>query len=606
MSHIKSLEKSAWKYFSANNYLKSEEVFEKIQKEDSHNIAAYQGRIACHRKLNDFKNAGAILEEALTMFPYEPGILSEKAWFYLEQNDYENAIKAFEELLLIKKDDIGLYLWYLYLLRNQEHFEKINATLKNAKLLFPDNISLLVEEGWMLFYLSKIKESDSVFSSILARNPSHEIALQGKIACLRMQRKFDEALRMAENAYSLIGESPGIYSEKGWLNIELENYQEAEENFRNVLRLVKNDSYANINLAWALIKQGSDNDLDEATTHCIEALNINKNLAQAWSCLGNIAFKRGNIREAENCFLQSIEAEPRKGAYCDLGALYLQMERFDEAKEKIEAALNLNANDAYARLEMGYLYFGTNKIKDAIREFRRATTLDIYNPEPFRALGIALMEDNNVMEAEKVLRSAINKFDARHCNGFHIALTQLLIKAGDQASNSIYYEDALKEILLAIRIKPDNPSNHFYNGIVRFKMENYQSALACFKQCLRYDKHFIEAELNVKRINEILQKNKSLVKSSKLPSFFLTIIFLSQLVLVWVLYLKTGKINTAVISVLVPILSGLLVISILLPWLSKFKMSGIEAELTSRNPKDSLASGPKGEMVLVTTLSKPY
>ena len=602
--HIEVLETSAWKEFAEKKYSSALLIFEKLLEKDPESVAAYQGSIACYRKLLDFKNAGEILQTALKKFPKEPGILSENAWFYFEQNDYDNAIKAFDDFLSIKKDDIGIFLWQIYLLRHQRYFKKIREVINEAKTLFPNNETLLIEEGWMLFYLLRLEERQAIFSSVLQNNPSHEIALQGKIACLRMQRKFTEALFLAEKASLLVKDSPGIYSEKGWINIELENYPEAENNFKAVLMLVKNDGYAHINLAWALSKQGSENDYAAATAHCNKALAINPDLPEAWGCLGNIAFKRGNIKEAETCFLQSIEKDSQRGCYCDLGALYLQMERYDEAKEMLDAALKLNTDDAYARLEMGYFYLYTNKLKDAAREFKRSIILDANNPETFRALAIALMEDNNMMEAERVLRRAINQYDGKHCNGLHITLAQLLIKCGDQGINETYYKDALKEIQIATKIKPDNPSNYFYNGILRFKLEDYSTALTCFRQCLDFDKHFIEAELNSIKIQDILQRNKTLVKFSKFPSIFLTIVFLAQLILVWVLYLKTEKITVVTVSVLVPILSGLLIISILLPWLSKFKMSGIEAELNAQNPKDNLATGPKGEMILVTALSK--
>jgi hypothetical protein len=50
------------------------------------------------------------------------------------------------------------------------------------------------------------------------------------------------------------------------------------------------------------------------------------------------------------------------------------------------------------------------------------------------------------------------------------------------------------------------------------------------------------------------------------------------------------------ITVLVPICLGLVVVSILLPSLSKLKLTGLEAELSQPTAKEALASGPKGEI----------
>ncbi|MEO6328905.1 MAG: hypothetical protein ABIO55_08235, partial [Ginsengibacter sp.] len=208
--------------------------------------------------------------------------------------------------------------------------------------------------------------------------------------------------------------------------------------------------------------------------------------------------------------------------------------------------------------------------------------------------------------AEKVLRNAIKLFDLKKRSDLHLALSQLLTLLGDQTNNASFYEDALKEVQNAISIKPDNASCYFYNGIIRFKLEDYKNSLINFNQCLKQDKKFLEAELNAKRIKGLIQKEKTLIRSSRSSSIFLTSIFLAQLVAIWILYFNGTKITSGMLSVLVPILSGLLIISVLLPWLSRFKLSGIEAELNDPKPKEALASGPKGEMIMSNNLRKLF
>ena len=598
MNKIKSLELLGWKEFNAELFDKALVIFDKIESAEPGNIGALQGKIACYRKKSDFKTASSILDQAVALYPNEPGLLSEKAWFYLDQKQYDQAINAFTAVLNVKKDDVGLFLWQLYLLRSQRNYQQASTLLKEARALFPSNTSLIIEEGWLAFYLLQYDDSIQVFSQVLKNEPYNELAFQGKIACLRMQSFYLEALDLSNIAIAKLNKSPGIFSERGWINLEMQNFDAAEEDFRIVLSLVSNDPYVHINLAWTLIKQNSSYNLDEATKHCKYALAMQPDLSEALSCLGNIAFKNGNIREAESYFCRSIKSDSKKGAYADLGALYIQMGRYDDAKEQLDQALKNNSNDMYARLEMGYLYLNTDKIKEAIREFKTVSMMDPNSSESFKALGIALTENKNFIEAEKVLRSAIKIFDEQKSYGLHLALSQLLTLYGDQMNNPSYYEEALKEVQNAIRIKPDDASCYFYSGIIRFKLEDYKNSLNFFSKCLKQDAKYLEAELNSKRIKEIMQKEKALVRSSKFSSFFLTFIFLVQLVFVWFLYLHTEKMTSAIISILVPILSGLLIISVLLPWLSRFKMSGIEADLTDTKPKESLASGPKGEMML--------
>lgn len=598
MNKIQSLEQLGWKEFNAAFYDNAIAVFDKIESLEAGNVAALQGKIACYRKKGDFKSASEILEQGLKLYPHEPGLLSEKAWFYKEQNQYDQAISAFTDLLEIKKNDVGLFLWQLYLLRIQHCYSQASSLLKEAKKLFPSNTNLLIEEGWLTFYLLQYGDSMQIFKQVLDKDPFNELALQGKIACLRMQALYVEALDECDSAIKKASTSPGIFSERAWINIDMENYAAAEEDFKIVLSLVNNDPYVQINLAWVLVKQKSADKLTEAIKYCKNALGIHPDLAEALSCLGNIAFKKGNIREAESYFSRSIKSDPNKGAYADLGALYIQMGRYEDAKEQLDQALKNNSNDMYAHLEMGYLYLNTDKNREAIREFKTVSMMDPDNPESFKALGIALTENKNFIEAEKVLRNAIKTFDEQKSYELHLALSHLLTLYGDQMNNSIYYEEALEEVQKAIRIKPADAYCFFNSGIIKFKLEDYKTSSKFFKRCFEDDILGVEAKLNSKRIEEIEKKGKALVRSSKFSSFFLTIIFLVQLVFVWFLYLNTTKMTSAIISILVPILSGLLIISVLLPWLSRFKMSGIEADLSDPKPKESLASGPKGEMIM--------
>jgi predicted Zn-dependent protease len=100
----------------------------------------------------------------------------------------------------------------------------------------------------------------------------------------------------------------------------------------------------------------------------------------------------------------------KRGHYADLGALYIQMGRYEEAKEKLEEALKNNPDDAYAHIEIGDLYLQTEEVKEAIREFRMAAVIDPHNPVSFKALAIALMENNKLSEAKRALRNCIGYY----------------------------------------------------------------------------------------------------------------------------------------------------------------------------------------------------
>jgi tetratricopeptide (TPR) repeat protein len=231
---------------------------------------------------------------------------------------------------------------------------------------------------------------------------------------------------------------------------------------------------------------------------CREALEKNPYLAEAFGCLGNIAFKKGHIREAEGYFIRSIEVDSQKGHYADLGALYSQMGQYETAKRNLDQALKNNPDDAYARIELGNLYILTDNVKEGIREFRLAAIIDPQHPGAFNGLAIALMENLQLLEAEKVVRNALRTLDRSRRWELHLTLCRLLTILGDDTSDVHFYEEALKEVNTAIKLMPAHPSPYFHSGIVRFKLEEYDKSLKSFRNCLKQDEFHFEAALNAR------------------------------------------------------------------------------------------------------------
>jgi tetratricopeptide (TPR) repeat protein len=593
---LESLRNRGWRLLDEKRYDEAIEAFAQVFQRDRLDVAAFQGTIAAHRKKRSFAAAEELLAEALHAHPRHPGILSERAWLDLEQKRYDAAIEAFSEVLAIDGKNEGIHLWRISLLRAQRRFAEAERSFEQADRLFPGSLRLLVERGWLSFYQQRYDEAFDTFARVLRTDPRNESAWQGRIAALRRKGCYAEALRLAEEALARLGASPGLYGEQGWIHFEQGRYEDAEADFRAAAERAPEDAGARVNVAWALVRQGGDDALARATASCRQALQLDPELATAFGCLGVIAFKQGRIREAEAYLLRSIRADPANGCYADLGALYVQMGRYDEAKTTLGKALESSPDDAYAHGEMGKLYLKTDQVREAIREFRQAAASDPHHPDPNNALAIALMENGRLVEAERVLRGALQSLDPALCWELRLTLCRLLTRVGDNTGDALFYRDALKEATAAIRLQPERPEPQFHSGIVRFKLEDYSGALNAFRRCLQSDELHLDAEINARRIQALRRQEKKDRRVSTVASAGLFLLLLAQLVALWVLHLTTAKLSSTMLTVLVPILLGLMVISLLLPWLSRLKMTGLEADLSEPEAKESLAAGPKGEI----------
>jgi tetratricopeptide (TPR) repeat protein len=606
---LKQLEARGWALLEQKKYDAAIKAFDRVFKQQADNIAAFQGKIAALRKKRDFAAAGALLDKALAAHPEHPGILSERAWLFVEQKKYEDAIAAFDGVLKLHPRDENMLLWKIALLRNLRRFDDAAQSISNAEKLFPHSLRLCNERAWLHFHQLQQDQAIAIFDRVLEQHPHDDSALQGKIASLRTMARYAEATELVDAALADAalrdrGDSPGLYSERGWVHFEQACYAEAESDFRLALTLTPDDPHAHVNLAWALLRQQTDAKLDAAAHHCRAALAQDGHLAEAYGCLGNVAFKRGRVREAEACFLRSIECDPARGSYADLGALYNQMGRYDEAKAKLDLALQHNPDDVYARIELGELYLQTGKIDAAVRELRWAAAIDPDHPGPCKALAIGLMEAGKLTEAEKLLRNAIRRLDQSRRWELHLMLCRLLTRIGDDTNDAQWYEEALKEVKTAIRLQPRHAAPYFYGGIVRFKLADYRAALGNFRRCLQQGEdgergergeegeHRLDAELNIRRVQALMARENKGRRVGFLTSFFLAGVFLIQLIALWVLRLNTAVVTDTMLTVLLPILLGLMVVAVVLPWLSRLKLTGLEAELSE--PAPAQPSGPKG------------
>jgi tetratricopeptide (TPR) repeat protein len=367
---IKRLETRGWTLLEQKKYAAAIELFDRIFKQQADNLAAFQGKIAALRKKRDFEAAAALLEQALAVHPGHPGILSERAWIFLEQNKYDDAIAAFDGVLKVDPRNDNVWLWKIALLRNRGRFDEAGPALAAAEKLFPDSLRLRNERGWLHFHQRQQDQALAIFDRVLEQSPRDASALQGKIASLRTTMRYAEAAELADAALRELDHSPGIDSERGWIHFEQGCYGEAEAAFRRVLASTPDDPHAHVNLAWALLRQHSAAKLGAAIASCRAALALDAHLPGAYGCLGNIAFKQGRVREAEACFLRSIASDPALGSYADLGALYLQMGRCDEARTRLDEALKRHPDDVYARIESGELHLQTGNVDGAVRELR--------------------------------------------------------------------------------------------------------------------------------------------------------------------------------------------------------------------------------------------
>ncbi|KAJ9708334.1 hypothetical protein PVL29_000400 [Vitis rotundifolia] len=191
----------------------------------------------------------------------------------------------------------------------------------------------------------------------------------------------------------------------------------------------------------------------EAEDHLSKAVKLNPSLADAWLCLGNCIWKKGDLASAKNCFTLALSKGSNKEILCQLSMLERRMAQGSENQAEI--------------------------VEESIQHAKEAITLDVKDGNSWYNLGNACLTSFFVTGA----------WD-------HSKLLQSL-KA---------YQNAEKDE----RMK-SNPDLYFNCATVNKYLENYERALSGFEAAALKDPGLNAVE-EVQKIVDLLNKLESLLK----------------------------------------------------------------------------------------------
>ncbi|XP_061365039.1 uncharacterized protein LOC133308433 isoform X2 [Gastrolobium bilobum] len=191
----------------------------------------------------------------------------------------------------------------------------------------------------------------------------------------------------------------------------------------------------------------------EAEDHLSKAVKLNPSLADAWLCLGNCIWKKGDLSAAKNCLSLALNKGPNKKILCQLSMLKRRMSQGAENQAEL--------------------------VEESIQHAKEAITLDVKDGNSWYNLGNACLTSFFVTGAwdhTKLLHS---------------------LKA---------YQNAEKDE----RMK-SSPDLYFNCATVNKYLENYQRALSGFEAAALKDPGLNAAE-EVQKIVNLLDKVDNLLR----------------------------------------------------------------------------------------------
>ena len=224
--------------------------------------------------------------------------------------------------------------------------------------------------------------------------------------------------------------------------------------------------------------------------------------------LGHIYMQQGRIDEAFTHFQRALEINPSDvEAHSNFGAVLEQEGRIDEAIAQYHQALQIKPDDVQAHNNLGRVLFKTGKVDEAIAQFQNALQTKPDSADTLNNLGSALSQEGRLDEAIARFQQALQispGYDKVH-NNLGIAFAR---------ENKV--DEAITQFQQAVQLNPNNLNAHNNLGGALLQEGRDDEAIAQFQQVLKISPDNERAQDNLD--NALSQKGSMDPSKSSVPT----------------------------------------------------------------------------------------
>lgn len=156
------------------------------------------------------------------------------------------------------------------------------------------------------------------------------------------------------------------------------------------LTLIRQDVFANEFSLWS------------------DTLQVSPRSMIAHNNLGNVFAQRGRVDEAMVQYQEALAINPAYAVtHYNLGVAFMQKGRVDEAIAQYQEALKIDPEDAESHCNLGVSFMQKGRVDEAITQYRKALENNPYNANVHCNLGAALFQQRRIDEAIDQFQQAL-------------------------------------------------------------------------------------------------------------------------------------------------------------------------------------------------------
>ncbi|PLX14246.1 MAG: hypothetical protein C0597_10315, partial [Marinilabiliales bacterium] len=354
---------------------------------------------------------------------------------FVASGNYEDAIEQFTKLIDENPEYTEAYV------ARAEAYEKAGkkaeaaSDYKRATAFEDKDESIYYNAGRLYYELENYKDAIPMLARVTAIDKKHINAYKYKMESYIALEQYDKALKESNELIEL-NETAGNYSKRGFIQDKLENYNQAETDYRKSIEKASNVIETYVSLADVLYKAKK---YDASLIACNQALGLDSKSKEALWIRSKIYKEKIDYPNAINDLSKMIIFSPDDmEAFFARGKYYQEFNQHQSAINDFSKVVSMDSKNALA-------YFYRAKSNEEITQYANA----IKDYQTY-----ADLSDNNDSEAKERLKVVKERLYELNRESIRPNLT--FVDPAEREGNSINIVEDATEITIKGKIADDS------------------------------------------------------------------------------------------------------------------------------------------------------
>lgn len=324
-------------------------------------------------------------------------------------------------------------------LRNNQTDQAIKA-FEQALVIDPNYAEAHNNLGVTLWRLGRVNEAIAHYEQAMRVKPNEPEAHRNLGAIFLQSGKLTEAIAQYEEALRIGPNDPVAHNDMGVAMVHAGRLDKAVEHYKRALQVNPDNAEAHNNFGVALWRLGR---LSEAVTQYEQAVRIKPDEPEVHSNFGALLLQAGNLKEAIAQYQEVLRIRPNDPvAHNDIGVAFMHSDQPEQAFKHYQQAIQIKTNYAEAYNNLGSALQQTGKLPEAVAHFEQALRLKPSFAQAHYNLGLVLAKTGHTNAAIEHYEQALKLQPADLMS--HDNLGELLAATGKRTLAANHYSAALQ------------------------------------------------------------------------------------------------------------------------------------------------------------------